>query len=73
MIWFNENGYTRFGHTKVGRWIGHRRVVRALWRLVYHRWMDPADEIVCVVGWRTALIDTRGQRRTMTTCFWWFD
>ena len=50
------------------RWLG-----RKAWGLVWLRWMR-GRHVVKVKGWRTALVDDpRGQRSTMSPCFWWFD
>lgn len=49
-------------------------MICAIWQAVWQNWLDPDDRIVCVTGWRSALIDTKGgERKQISCCFWWFD
>lgn len=56
----------------------HQRVLCWLFAIIYRRWLwddwcgKPAT-VIKVRGWRTAIIQIAGQRRTMTACFWWLD
>jgi len=46
-------------------------LVYRLW--LWDEWHQTHARVIRVKGRRTALIDCKGQRRTMTPCFLWFD
>lgn len=55
--------------SKIGRW----KIVRWLWSIIYkkHLWDDFHKchrTVIKVKGWRTAIVDSKTQRYTITPC-----
>ena len=45
-----------------------------IWRFIFRRWLDDSDEVLAVVGWRSARIRTKtGNIKCITPIFWWFE
>jgi hypothetical protein len=49
----------------------NNKFTRFLWATLWSKWLD-GDKVVKVKGWRTAIVDGRGNRRTISPCFLWF-
>lgn len=46
------------------------KLLTCTWAFIYRRWLDEGDTVVRVVGWRTALIQSKWRsRRCTTVCF----
>ena len=49
------------------------RLFAWFWRNRLIDWRGGPETVVKVKGWRTALVDSCGQRKTVTFCGWWGD
>jgi hypothetical protein len=48
-------------------------ILRLYFRVAFKRWLDEGDKVIKVLGWRTAMVDSKwGSRKCMTPLFWIF-